>query len=230
MVAYRRIDGNVVRILKDTEEDDKVFQIRMRQQFDKDADEILKIGKRWKSVKKAAHREKSLPFNKEKLPQLKDCQRMVSKKIGIPPDKMRSWKGIAEHIGFYAKDKKTAKKCVYKYLVEHCDLQDNIQTVKHSKKRKNKTSTKKKSKLKFVQTNEFLSSYEWRRARYKVLKNSNGKCQLCGRSAHDGIILNVDHIKPRKTHPELALKQSNLQILCNDCNHGKGNLDDTDWR
>lgn len=42
--------------------------------------------------------------------------------------------------------------------------------------------------------------------------------------------MNVDHIKPRKTHPHLALDPSNLQVLCDVCNHGKGNWDKTDWR
>ena len=46
----------------------------------------------------------------------------------------------------------------------------------------------------------------------------------------DGIKLNVDHIKPRKKYPKLALDVDNLQVLCNECNHGKGNRDDTDWR
>ena len=68
------------------------------------------------------------------------------------------------------------------------------------------------------------------RLRYEALKLSNGRCQLCGSSPKDGIILNVDHIKPRKKHPELALNIDNLQVLCNVCNHGKGNTDDTDWR
>ena len=52
----------------------------------------------------------------------------------------------------------------------------------------------------------------------------------CGRTRRDGIIINVDHIKPRKTHPHLALEPSNLQVLCNECNLGKGNKFKTDWR
>ena len=42
--------------------------------------------------------------------------------------------------------------------------------------------------------------------------------------------MNVDHIKPRKLFPNLALDSSNLQVLCEVCNHGKGNWDMTDWR
>ena len=43
-------------------------------------------------------------------------------------------------------------------------------------------------------------------------------------------MLEVDHIKPRSTHPELALDFDNLQVLCHDCNQGKGNRDDFAWR
>ena len=52
----------------------------------------------------------------------------------------------------------------------------------------------------------------------------------CGRTPDDGFVMNVDHIKPRKHFPELALDINNTQVLCNICNHGKGNWDDTDWR
>ena len=43
-------------------------------------------------------------------------------------------------------------------------------------------------------------------------------------------MLNVDHIKPRFLFPDLALRLDNLQVLCGDCNEGKGNWDMTDWR
>jgi 5-methylcytosine-specific restriction endonuclease McrA len=42
--------------------------------------------------------------------------------------------------------------------------------------------------------------------------------------------MNVDHIKPRKQFPWLALDIDNCQILCQACNHGKGNWSQTDWR
>lgn len=82
----------------------------------------------------------------------------------------------------------------------------------------------------FVKSSEFLKTYEWRRVRKYVLTKYEGRCMCCGRTASDDIVLNVDHIKPRKTHPELALEASNLQILCNECNHGKGNWNTADWR
>lgn len=77
----------------------------------------------------------------------------------------------------------------------------------------------------------FLASGEWRRLRMKVIKERGAKCECCGATPADGVtVINVDHVKPRKTHPELALAKSNLQVLCHVCNHGKGNWDDTDWR
>jgi hypothetical protein len=76
----------------------------------------------------------------------------------------------------------------------------------------------------------FLESYEWRRVRMEALKKYGPKCQCCGATPADGAVMNVDHIKPRKFFPEMALDVNNLQILCNACNHGKGNWDQTDWR
>jgi 5-methylcytosine-specific restriction endonuclease McrA len=77
---------------------------------------------------------------------------------------------------------------------------------------------------------DFLQSYEWRRVRMEALKKYGTRCQCCGATPADGVKMNVDHIKPRKLFPQLALDISNLQVLCEVCNHGKGNWDMTDWR
>lgn len=76
----------------------------------------------------------------------------------------------------------------------------------------------------------FLLSYEWRKLRMVILKKFGARCQCCGATPADGLRMHVDHIKPRRLHPELALVESNLQVLCEECNHGKGNWDETDWR
>jgi 5-methylcytosine-specific restriction endonuclease McrA len=82
----------------------------------------------------------------------------------------------------------------------------------------------------YVATDAFLKSFEWRKLRMEALKTYGSKCQCCGATPATGAVMNVDHIKPRKYYPNLALKIENLQVLCHECNHGKGNWDDTDWR
>lgn len=81
-----------------------------------------------------------------------------------------------------------------------------------------------------VRSDEFLGTYEWRSLRMKVLAKYGPKCMCCGATPDHGETMHVDHIKPRRTHPMLALSFENLQILCSTCNHGKGNWDQTDWR
>ena len=101
---------------------------------------------------------------------------------------------------------------------------------KKAKKAEKAQSREDRRKNGEVQSRLFYKTEEWAKVRYEVLRRSSGKCELCGRSAHDGVILNVDHIKPRRRFPHLALDLSNLQVLCGQCNRGKGGTDDTDWR
>lgn len=80
-------------------------------------------------------------------------------------------------------------------------------------------------------TNEdFYNSKAWRSIRYMAFKQYGKHCMCCGATAQSGVVMHVDHIKPRSKFPELALTLSNLQILCEDCNIGKGAWDSTDWR
>lgn len=80
------------------------------------------------------------------------------------------------------------------------------------------------------ETDSFYRTDAWRKVRYEALVLHGGRCQCCGRSPSDEIVLHVDHIKPRSRYPKLALEPSNLQVLCDDCNLGKGARDETDWR
>lgn len=63
--------------------------------------------------------------------------------------------------------------------------------------------------------------------RYKVLKKSNFRCDLCGATKYDRP-LDVDHIIPRSRKGKT--EESNLQVLCSKCNRSKSNKDDTDFR
>lgn len=82
----------------------------------------------------------------------------------------------------------------------------------------------------YYASDKFLSSYQWRKLRMEAIKKYGNRCECCGASPSTGAVINVDHIKPRKLFPDLALDIDNLQILCSQCNHGKGNWDTTKWR
>jgi 5-methylcytosine-specific restriction endonuclease McrA len=75
----------------------------------------------------------------------------------------------------------------------------------------------------------FYSSWPWRKLRYKVIKHYGGVCMICGASGK-GVVISVDHIKPRSLYPELELDFDNMQVACMPCNMGKSNIDFTDWR
>jgi Homing endonuclease associated repeat/HNH endonuclease len=61
------------------------------------------------------------------------------------------------------------------------------------------------------------------RLRAQVLMRDEAKCRLCGATPSHGARLHVDHIVAWSKGGETVL--SNLQILCDRCNLGKGDLD-----
>lgn len=77
----------------------------------------------------------------------------------------------------------------------------------------------------------FFASRQWQELRYKAFKLHGAACQCCGATAlSSGRPMHCDHVLPRYTHPELEWEITNLQILCEACNLGKGAWDKTDWR
>lgn len=84
-------------------------------------------------------------------------------------------------------------------------------------------------KPKQVKDVDFYSSNAWKRLRFKAFELHGNICQCCG-ARPPGVVLEVDHIKPRSIYPELALELDNLQILCRACNSGKSNRYDSDFR
>ncbi len=83
---------------------------------------------------------------------------------------------------------------------------------------------------------QFYLSWEWRELRMTVLKKHGARCQCCGASrahvtaAGSPVRICVDHIQPLSKRWDLRLDPDNLQVLCDECNQGKGAWDTTDWR
>ena len=130
-----------------------------------------------------------------------------------------------------------------KYLINQMRLENKKNKRRYKiraaklKQKQNKSANQlsqefKQTKVRGIHTasDAFLMTYEWRKVRMEALKKYGAKCQCCGATPAHGAVMNVDHIKPRKLYPHLALDLNNLQVLCHDCNHGKGNWDMTDWR
>ncbi len=78
----------------------------------------------------------------------------------------------------------------------------------------------------------FWDRPEWLELRFRILRQHGYKCMACGvtRETRPGVVLQVDHIKPRSIYPELALVADNLQVLCRECNVGKSNKYSDDLR
>ena len=76
-----------------------------------------------------------------------------------------------------------------------------------------------------------ISSYAYQqlRAELRALWTQvNAACWLCGQAidytapANTPNALELDHVKPRKSHPELALERSNCRPSHHRCNRGRG--------
>jgi hypothetical protein len=75
----------------------------------------------------------------------------------------------------------------------------------------------------------FYASWEWKQLSYDVKQERGRTCECCGaKPPHVRII--TDHIKPIRHYWHLRFDRSNLQVLCDDCNMGKGSRDETDFR
>lgn len=181
-----------------------------------------KLSKRWAET---YLRKKGYPFSKKYS--RSELSMYVSQEL------TKQLKGIVrdEHIGaLYEKygDASGVKVVLNTNTVVLPQAAHIAKVKKHPKKKK--ATKKKKHYVDYKTFNAFYSLKPWRQLRYKALLKYGAKCMLCGASKEDGKIMHVDHIKPRYKYPELELKLSNLQILCEDCNMGKGGWDETDHR
>jgi len=62
---------------------------------------------------------------------------------------------------------------------------------------------------------------QWKALRFMARRRDGFACVQCGKKGR----LEVDHVKPIRTHPELALELTNLQCLCIGCHSRKTRLE-----
>lgn len=61
----------------------------------------------------------------------------------------------------------------------------------------------------------------WKALRMQALDRDGWQCVRCGERRR----LEVDHIKPVRTHPELSYALANLQTLCGSCHARKTRIE-----
>ena len=146
-----------------------------------------------------------------------------------------SYNNLWKPDGFTPNNKNTKPKKPKSFRKKNKKKQTNVVSLKpHQKKIKEVQSLSLKPyshpDLGKEKYNAFYKSTEWKQLRYLALSNSEGRCQCCGARASDGVTMHVDHIKPRSRYPKLELSLDNVQVLCSDCNQGKGDWGLDDWR
>lgn len=128
-----------------------------------------------------------------------------------------SLRAIAAKLGWTGRGKTEA----WKFLIKLLDF--NGLSVKAKARKPVKVAGKKS----FAAFKAFYQTKEWRKLRFEALLLYGRKCMCC--NATDAV-MHVDHVKPRFKYPELELDIANLQILCEDCNMGKGGWSEADFR
>jgi 5-methylcytosine-specific restriction endonuclease McrA len=69
--------------------------------------------------------------------------------------------------------------------------------------------------------NRWRDSIEGKAWKQQQFDSIAGKCPGCGVTFTIGHFV-IDHIKPLRSHPALAIELGNLQLLCHPCNLSKG--------
>lgn len=143
----------------------------------------------------------------------KECREKVTKKRSCKPCKSENmedhrvtFKNGTEHT------KRICKVCRIGNYISQKTLEERIRA---------------KQKFSGKPNASFYNCRPWLELKYRVFQKYGRICALCRKTEGQ---MHVDHIKPRSTHRNLELSFDNLQVLCRDCNIGKSNLDDTDWR
>ena len=78
-------------------------------------------------------------------------------------------------------------------------------------------------------TKAFYDSWQWKQLSYAIKLERGRQCECCG-AKPPAVRIRTDHIKPIRRYWALRLEPSNLQVLCDACNKGKGSHDESDFR
>jgi 5-methylcytosine-specific restriction endonuclease McrA len=65
--------------------------------------------------------------------------------------------------------------------------------------------------------------------RAEVRAKHKDVCAVCKRKIRSRHDVCIDHIRPKKHHPQLEFWSANLQVLCRSCNSHKSAYDGWDW-
>lgn len=86
-----------------------------------------------------------------------------------------------------------------------------------------------------AQKDEFYKTWDWQKLRVKTFEKFGRRCMCCG-ATNDSIDMTgkpvqivCDHVKPLHNYWSMRLDPENTQVLCFDCNMGKG-IEETDYR
>lgn len=149
---------------------------------------------------------------------------MLTNRVFLKTSRCRGGIEVKGKLVASKKSKNEKRKAVYLKMI-------GTQALRLEWEKKSKTySDNELSGLLFYQTNDFLFSEQWRALRLVALDRYGTDCAKCSRPDSLKFPVNVDHIKPRKYFPHLALDIENLQPLCHPCNKEKGNKDAIDYR
>lgn len=86
-----------------------------------------------------------------------------------------------------------------------------------------------------AQKDEFYKTWEWQKLRVKTFDRYGRRCMCCGATNESTdmtgkpVQIVVDHVKPLHNYWSMRLNENNTQVLCFDCNMGKG-IEETDYR
>jgi 5-methylcytosine-specific restriction enzyme A len=68
---------------------------------------------------------------------------------------------------------------------------------------------------------QVTSTRRWQVLRHQILERDGWKCRSCGERRR----LEIDHVRPVRTHPELSFEPRNLQALCGPCHSRKTRIE-----